>query len=188
MVVIYCDGAASNNGYDNAVGGYGWVMELRGEAPLLYGGRKENATNNQMELTAMISALSFLEGMLSRGEYKLEDDEQVFVYTDSAYISNCYTQKWYLNWRHNGWVNSKREPVANKESWETLIPWFERPNIHIVKVKGHSTNLGNQIADKLAVAARTMDTLEFSKYKYDFSKELQEIWGNVNDRLNNTSI
>ena len=173
MIMVYTDGAASNNGSQDAVGGYGWVMQIGAEKPIVYGGQSKGATNNQMELTGMISALSFIEGMLSRGEIKGEDE--VFVYTDSAYISNCYTQKWYKNWRLNGWLNSKKEPVANKEMWETLIPWFERSNIHIVKVKGHSTTLGNQIADKVAVAARTMNIEAFTKFRNGLMEKLERI-------------
>lgn len=173
MVIVYTDGAASNNGYDNAVGGYGWVVQIRNERPIIFGGSKQGATNNQMELTAMISALSFIEGCYSSGD--IQGEEEIFVYTDSAYIFNCCSQKWYVNWEKNGWINSKKEPVANKELWKTLIPWFKRPNIHIVKVKGHSTTLGNQIADKIAVAARTMSVEEFAKFRTELTNKLERI-------------
>lgn len=173
QINIYTDGAASNNGYDNAIGGYGWVMELPYEKPLVFGGKVNNATNNQMELVAMISALSFLEGCFN--VQKFDYDTQVFVYTDSAYIANCYSQKWYLNWEMNGWVNSKKQPVANKEEWKTLISFFKRPNIHIVKVKGHANNLGNQIADQVAVAARTMDTEKFTEFRNDLMNKLERV-------------
>lgn len=175
MVTIYTDGAASNNGYDNAVGGYGLVIEMRGESPLVFGGKKPNATNNEMELTAMVSALSWLEGYISRGGYKLDENEQIFVYTDSAYIANCYSQKWYTNWEINGWKNSKRQEVANKELWKTLIPFFKKDNIHIVKVKGHSENLGNKIADQVAVAARTMEDTEFTTFRVNLMDKLEKI-------------
>ena len=173
MIMIYTDGAASNNGYEDAIGGYGWVIQLPKEKPIIFGGRVENATNNQMELTAMISALSAVQGWLDRGEVFC--NTEIYVYTDSAYISNCYIQKWYLNWKRNGWVNSKGQPVANKEQWEVLIPFFQRPDIHIVKVKGHSNNLGNQIADKIAVAARTLDVFNFRQFMNDLREELEVI-------------
>ena len=177
MITIYCDGAASNNGYDNAIGGYGWVVEMRGESPFVFGGKKEGATNNEMELAAMVSALSWVDGCIARGDYQLQDDEQIFVYTDSAYISNCYSQKWYVNWELNGWRNAKRQEVANKELWKTLVPYFKRDNIHIIKVKGHSDNLGNQIADKVAVAARTMELEEFTNFRV----KLMDSLGGHND-------
>ena len=98
-------------------------------------------------------------------------DEKIKVYTDSAYIANCYKQNWYKAWRVNGWLNSKKEPVANKEMWELLVPFFYQPNIEIVKVKGHASNVGNQIADKIAVAARTMETQDFTNYISELTKQ-----------------
>jgi ribonuclease HI len=55
-------------------------------------------------------------------------------------LHNCYTQKWYKNWEVNGWRNSKKEPVANKDLWEQLIKWFEMPEFEFKKVKGHATD------------------------------------------------
>ena len=175
MVTIYTDGAASNNGQDNAIGGYGWVMELKEKDPIINGGTKVGATNNQMELLSMINALYFLHGLIDRKEYVLESDEQILVYTDSAYIANCYSQKWYANWENNGWINSKKQPVLNKTMWELLIPFFKRDNIHIVKVKGHNGNLGNEIADKVAVAARTMNVEDFTNFKNKLTIHLRRI-------------
>ena len=68
------------------------------------------------------------------------------------------SQKWYSSWRKNGWLNSKKESVANKELWVTLLSIkenIEKDNITIefVKVKGHSNNEMNEKADKLAVEA-----------------------------------
>ena len=54
----------------------------------------------------------------------------------------------------NGWLNSKKQPVANKELWEKLIPYFENPRFSFEKVKGHSGNQLNELVDKMAVAAR----------------------------------
>ena len=173
MIVVYTDGAASNNGKEGAIGGYGWVIQLPQEKPFIFGGRVENATNNQMELTAMISALNTLQGWFDRGEATC--DTEVYVYTDSAYICNCYSQKWYLNWQKNSWINSKGQPVANKEMWEILVPYFQRPNIHIIKVKGHSDNLGNQTADKIAVAARMLDASNFKEFMSNLREKMELI-------------
>lgn len=175
MVKIFCDGAASNNGRDNAIGGYGWAMQIRNEKPILYGGRSINSTNNQMELTAMISALNYLQDIINKKEIELNENEEIYVYTDSAYIANCYSQKWYINWRANGWINSKKQPVLNKDMWELLIPYFLKDNIHIIKVKGHSDNSGNQLVDKIAVAARTLTNSEFIDYITNLNNSIEEL-------------
>lgn len=175
MIEIWCDGAASHNGKADAIGGYGWVVKFENEEPLLYGGRKEGATNQQMELQAAISALYFVQGQIDRTESFTMPDEKIKVYTDSAYIANCYKQNWYKAWSVNGWLNSKKEPVANKDLWELLIPFFYMPNVEIIKVKGHASNIGNQIADKIAVAARTMGIIEFTNYRNNLTEELKGV-------------
>ena len=85
--------------------------------------------------------------------------ENITVLSDSAYCINCYKQGWWRAWVSNGWVNSKKEPVANKELWRQLIPFFENPLFSFVKVKGHNGNdtadaYWNDIVDKMAVNAR----------------------------------
>lgn len=54
-----------------------------------------------------------------------------------------------------GWRNSKKEPVANRELWERLIPYFENPRFSFEKVKGHSGEKDwNDYVDRLAVEAK----------------------------------
>ena len=100
---IYCDGAASNNGYENAIGGWVFVVLDKDENIVLERAEMvKGATNNRMELYAAYMGLSSLL------EEK-QDVEEVEVYTDSAYLHNCITQKWYENWMKNGWRNAKKE-------------------------------------------------------------------------------
>ena len=139
-LIIYTDGACSNNQGDENVGGYGAVLLFGNAKKEIYGG-EANTTNNKMELTAMIEALK----AVTRNDYSTE------VYTDSAYIHNCIEQKWYESWRKNGWKNSKKEPVKNKELWVELLELIESfKNIKIFKVKGHSGDELNELADELA--------------------------------------
>ena len=58
------------------------------------------------------------------------------------------------NWLKNNWLNSKKEPVKNRELWESLIPYFKQDQIfHFVKVKGHANDEWNNYVDKMAQAA-----------------------------------
>ena len=146
---IYCDGACKSN---PGIGGWGVYINIENkwydkEEPeyleyQLCGGSKDT-TNNIMEMTAVIKAAEWLT------LYHYNKDQVVF-HLDSAYIINCYEQKWYYKWLQNEWKTSKDEPVKNKELWEKLIVIFEQPNFHFVKVKGHSGEEGNELADKLA--------------------------------------
>ncbi len=139
-IIIYTDGACSNNQEDNNIGGYGAVMIYKGHRKEIYGGQK-NTTNNIMEMKAIIQALKLLKTY----------DIPVEVYTDSAYISNCINQKWYEKWVKNGWKTANKKPVKNKELWKEIIDFINKINeITFHKVKGHSGVELNERADDLA--------------------------------------
>ena len=142
MIKIYTDGSCRGNGYNNSRGAWGFaVINEQDELRHSDVGGRTDTTNNQMELEAVKRALEFISG------YPIK--EKVEIYTDSAYIHNCVTQGWYKNWQKNGWVNSKKEPVKNKEYWEFLIPYFEDECYSFVKVKGHADNHWNNVVDKM---------------------------------------
>jgi len=156
--LIYTDGACSNNGKEGAIGGWGAIV-LNEETNSSYelSGFEKPSTNNRMELMAPLRALESL---------KLNPFDEVVVKTDSAYLHNCYTAKWWVSWERNGWKTSQKKPVLNKSLWEELIPYFKNPNIYFEKVKGHSDGASNDsywnnMVDKLAVHAR--ENLEVSK-------------------------
>ena len=148
-IKVYTDGACKGN---PGPGGWGVYINIKNtwhdkEEPdifeyELYGGNKET-TNNIMEMTAVIKASEWL--VLNH-----YTKDKVTFYIDSAYIINCYKNKWYIKWIQNDWYTSKKEPVKNKELWEKLIVIFEQPNFHFEKVEGHTGIKGNEIADKLA--------------------------------------
>lgn len=153
MFYLYTDGATSNNGYANSRGG--WAAALyadQDQEPLFsISGPVPNATNNICEMKAVLNGLIQVETYFG---LHFEEIQPIVVITDSAYIYNCYAQQWYKKWQSNGWRNSKREPVANQELWEQLIPYFENPLLKFEKTKGHADDTRNNYVDKLAVAAK----------------------------------
>lgn len=146
---IYCDGSTRNNGYANAVGAWAYVV-LNDKEEIIHKDcmSVKGATNQQMELIAAAEAIEYL----FNNELVVPFDT-VNVYTDSAYLHNCYTQKWYKSWQMNGWKNSKKQPVANKELWERLIRWFEMPEINFIKTRGHAGVKWNEYVDTMAQSA-----------------------------------
>ena len=147
MYEIYTDGATSKNGYDGATGGYAWAL-LKDEKCIEYASyHLSPATNNICEMMAIINACEEIAP-------KLENFDKVNVYSDSAYVINCYLQFWWKAWLHNNWVNSKKELVKNRELWERIIPFFQDSRFQFIKVKGHSGNYWNERVDELAVAAK----------------------------------
>jgi len=139
-IVIYTDGACSGNQNKENIGGYGAVLMYKSNKKEIFGG-EINTTNNRMELKACIEALKTLK----------RNDIPVVIYTDSAYLCNCINQQWYKKWRMNGWINSKKKSVENKDLWIELLELVENfADIQFKKVKGHSGIENNELADSLA--------------------------------------
>ena len=145
---IYCDGSTRGNGKENAVGAWAWLVHEGGKIIHKDCRAEANTTNQRMELTAAAEALEHVVNALMCPFH-----DKVIVYTDSAYLHNCYTQKWYDNWQMNGWKNSKKQPVANRDLWERLIVFFDRAEIEFVKVRGHAGVEYNEIVDTMAQTA-----------------------------------
>ena len=135
---IYCDGGCRGNQTDNNVGAWGVYIQHK-ERVIELGGYETDTTNNQMELRAPIEALKVIK----------KKDMPVVLYFDSAYVLNGITS-WIEGWKRNGWKNSSKKPVKNKELWVELDNLKnEFSNIQFVKVKGHSDNFGNIQADRI---------------------------------------
>lgn len=106
-------------------------------------------TNQRAELTAILRALEVVTPY-----------QPVRVVTDSQYSINCVTV-WSRSWERKGWKTATGEDVKNQDlvkairervkereeaGTETAFEW----------VKGHSKNVGNEAADRLAVAGSSM--------------------------------
>lgn len=126
IVNIYTDGACSGNQNEENIGGWGCVLEFAGREKELCGGEL-NTTNNRMELTALIRALSALK----------EKELQINIYSDSSYVINCFKNGWHLSWQKNGWKNSKKQPVENQDLWQQLLGLMENQQCRFFLVKGH---------------------------------------------------
>ncbi len=149
--IIYTDGACSNNQKKINEGGWAAVILDSNENPVKnIWGHDSNTSNNKMEMTAIIKGLHYV-----KKEYLKEKRGAIDVFTDSAYIVNCFVQKWYKKWRKNGWKTSNGKSVKNKKLWMALLSLVERTDlaVRILKVEGHSGDFFNERADKLAVAA-----------------------------------
>lgn len=144
-IVIFADGACSGNGKENAVGGWGVVLQyfkddVKVMEKELFDG-EPNTTNNRMEIMSCIQGLKAIK----------KTDIPIEIYTDSAYVYNCINEKWYVKWEANGWIlSSKKAAVENKELWKELLTLYRKLKPTFIKVKGHSDNEGNNRADELA--------------------------------------
>jgi len=136
-IEIFCDGACSGN---PGPGGFGAVLRAGKREKELSGGEL-NTTNNRMELTAAITALEALSRPCT-----------VSVTTDSQYLVKGMTE-WIFSWIKKGWVNSKKDPVVNRDLWERLYALSKTHRIEWKWVRGHSGHSENERCDDLARAA-----------------------------------
>ena len=134
-VIIYTDGACSGN---PGPGGWGSILMYKDNKKEISGG-KLDTTNNVMELTAVIEGLKLLKFPC-----------KVKLYSDSAYVVNAFNEKWIYGWLKNGWKNSSKEPVKNKELWQELYDLTKVHEVEFIKVKGHADNEYNNRCDELA--------------------------------------
>lgn len=123
---IYTDGACSGNQSSRNFGGWGAILEYGEHRKELFGGMPDT-TNNRMELTAVIEAFK----ALNRGGQTIE------VFSDSAYVSNCFREKWYESWEKNKWRNAAKKSVENQELWKELLSLVRQHQTTFYRVKGH---------------------------------------------------
>ena len=149
MIKLYTDGATSNNGKDGARGGWAFAIVEDDEITNAYYGpiTGDKITNNVAELSAVMMGLRAIMGSFPE---RIRANEPIEIYSDSAYFCNCIKDKWYVNWQQNGWINSKKQPVENRELWEEILRLLSCGNISVNKVKGHSNNEINNLVDGLA--------------------------------------
>ena len=133
-VVVYTDGACKGN---PGPGGWGVWMVSGSHEKEMWGGER-STTNNRMELTAVIEALTVLKRPC-----------EVVVYTDSEYVRKGITE-WINGWKRRGWKTADNKPVKNADLWQTLEQAANRHRVDWRWVKGHAGDPGNERADGLA--------------------------------------
>jgi ribonuclease HI len=141
-IIVYTDGGCSGN---PGPGGWGIVVIANGEARQLSGGEKIT-TNNRMELTAAISALSVIQNTPSF------NGKKIIVNIDSQYVKNGITV-WIKSWKQKGWKTADKKPVKNQDLWKQLDELAATKTIHWHWVKGHAGHEMNERVDTLARTA-----------------------------------
>lgn len=147
-VRIFTDGACSEN-----PGHGGWAVVFNSASKCrTISGNEKLATNNRMELRAVIEAFKRIVNRKSHNS-----DVQYDIYSDSAYVVNTINNHWIEAWKKNNWQTTKHEDVKNKDLWEEFDVLRTQANklgicITLNKVKGHSGNTFNELVDKLARA------------------------------------
>ena len=139
---VFTDGSCKPN---PGIGGFGWIIGSA-DGVIEGGGREEDTTNNRMELTAAIAALSYIRQKPGR----------IKIYADSKYLIDGIS-KWVEGWKRNNWRLKKNKPVLNQDLWQALDSLVTaRQNsgysIEWVHVSAHRGVAGNERADEIATA------------------------------------
>jgi ribonuclease HI len=134
-VDIYTDGACRGN---PGKGGWGAILVYGEREKELCGGERET-TNNRMELSAVIAALS-----------ALREPCEITLTSDSKYVVDAVTKGWVESWRRNGWRKADKSPALNVDLWEQLLPLLARHSVRFVWVRGHNGHPYNERCDVLA--------------------------------------
>ncbi len=118
-LIVYTDGATSNNGKKYAKGGIGvffpnnedWNVSMSFTAiseEFFKTSQSQNlceiSTNQKSELYAIWKAVTIINTNVT--------GRSVIIYSDSDYSIKCLTQ-WIKNWIKNGWKTRNKKPVRN---------------------------------------------------------------------------
>lgn len=127
---IHIGGACSGN-----PGKGGWSFVITNAANQIYqeSGGELNATNNKMDLEALIVVMGAL--FIRAAAH----DCPITVYTSSQYV--CMGLKeWVHNWKRAGWKKKDGTDIHNKEMWQELVGKCFQLKVKVEWIKGHSDN------------------------------------------------
>ncbi|MCX7656639.1 MAG: ribonuclease HI [Treponemataceae bacterium] len=143
-LVVFTDGGCSGN---PGPGGWAYCL-VDDEGNLLEErwGADPQTTNNRMELSATVAALSRVL------EYPEFQGLPIILYTDSQYVQKGISE-WIHAWKDRGWRTSNKEPVKNRDLWEELDRLNSLLSISWQWVKGHAGNSYNERVDRLTQEA-----------------------------------
>jgi ribonuclease HI len=163
-IIIFSDGSSRGN---PGPGGWGAIIADEKKASEL-GGRENHTTNNRMELLGAINALASIK----------QSKEEIILNTDSSYVINGIT-KWVYGWQKNGWINSTKDEVSNRDLWEELIKVSDGKKIKWNYVGGHIGVPGNERCDEIATSFADNEKIKLFKGKIsDYEFNLSDTKGN----------
>ncbi len=150
-IYIYTDGSSFHNPRKGGIGiRYIYLDNNENEKRIdleLMG--YEGATNNQMELKAVIDGLNEISNQSISTDYN-----HIEVRTDSRYVVDNVNRA-IFQWSKNKWLNFSDKPVENATLWKELIKIIKSRQCRVtfVWVRGHSRDPDNKAVDKLAKAS-----------------------------------
>jgi ribonuclease HI len=128
-VHLYSDGSSLGN---PGHGGYCAILKYKDHEKIAKGSQRD-ATNNQMELKAVIEGLKLLK-----------EPCEVDITSDSSYVVKG------INEWLSGWVKKDFKKVKNPDLWREYLDVSKPHKIKAFWVKGHAGHEENEKCDKIA--------------------------------------
>ena len=147
---IYTDGGCIGNKRGaGCPGAYAYIVFDSAQSEVLHGsGKREDTTNNQMELLAAIAGAKRLRDY-ANNFHGISRKHSVTMHTDSKYLSDNF-HDYLQDWKENGWRKSNGQPVINIEYWKKLeYLSSEFQSFRIRWVKGHASDKNNKKVDAM---------------------------------------
>lgn len=176
-ILIYTDGACSNNGYAGACAGIGiffGMNDARNVSEKIEG----KQTNNVAELLAIFEA-----GKIMKTE--LENKNIIHLYTDSQYAIRCVTT-YGEKLEKKGWKNGSKVIPNLELVKKTYLLYKPYDTISFKYIKAHTSlkdkhSIGNDYADKLAQNAIKKKKIQKTNLTEDETSEEKK--NNDNDTI-----
>jgi len=129
QVHLYSDGSSLGN---PGFGGYCAILKF-GKAEKVVSGGQKLATNNQMELKAVIEGLK-----------ALKEPCDVTITSDSSYVVKA------INEWLPGWIKKDFKKVKNPDLWKEYVEVSKPHRVKAVWVRGHNGHEENERCDDIA--------------------------------------
>jgi len=129
---IYTDGSGGYAPYGGrGVCGYAAIVWFSDDTTMALGGTETRSTHQRAELLALITALKYLQ----------QCSQQSSIFSDFKYAADAINHNWINKWQHNGWLNTKGNPIDDRDLWLQLTKPQSATFHHIM---GHSDALGRK--------------------------------------------
>jgi ribonuclease HI len=129
QVHLYSDGSSLGN---PGFGGYCAILKF-GKAEKIVSGGQKLATNNQMELKAVIEGLK-----------ALKEPCDVTITSDSSYVVKG------INEWLSGWIKKDFKKVKNPDLWQEYVKVSKPHRVKAIWVRGHAGHEENERCDDIA--------------------------------------
>lgn len=127
---IFSDGNCRGNGKKNAKAGYSIFFTNDEKSQFFKFNKTKLITTDPTNNKAELSGIRCIFKTLNENQ-QLFNNKEIVICTDSQYAISSLT-KWSDTWIKNGWINSKKEPVKNKELIHNILEL--QKNISDIKV------------------------------------------------------